>query len=350
MTFDSREVEAGDLFVAMPGTVADGHLSSSPGAFAAGARARCCRKPVDGPHVLVDDVAAALTDLAIAARARMSGRCIGVTGSVGKTSHQGSAVRRARALRQRQGPPLGQELQQSHRRAAQPRADAARHRVCRARNGHEPCRRDRRADPAGAAASRSSPPSPRRISSISGRSRRSPTPRPRFSKGWSRTASPSSPKTARTATGSCRRRARHAERIITFGSGEADCPRGPRRPRRKWRQPGHRAAARERADLHHRPARRPLGVQCARGAGRGRGGRRRPRRRRAGAGRHGRAEGPRRAAPASSSTAARPADRRKLQRQSGVDGGDAQEPGRRTRGERRIAVLGPMRELGEHRR
>ena len=40
------------------------------------------------------------------------------------------------------------------------------------------------------------------------------------------------------------------------------------------------------------------------------------------------------------------ADRRKLQRQSGIDGGDAGEPGQEQLDGRRIAVLGPMRELG----
>ena len=85
VTFDSREVGAGDLFVAMPGSVADGHQFVA-GAFAAGAAAALVSQPVDGPHVLVPDVAQALTDLAIAARARMSGTVIGVTGSVGKTS------------------------------------------------------------------------------------------------------------------------------------------------------------------------------------------------------------------------------------------------------------------------
>ncbi len=89
VTFDSREVGAGDLFVAMPGTVSDGHQFVA-GAFAAGAAGAIVSQPgADsnwGPHVLVDDVAQALTDLAIAARARMAGTVLGVTGSVGKTS------------------------------------------------------------------------------------------------------------------------------------------------------------------------------------------------------------------------------------------------------------------------
>jgi len=85
VTFDSREVGAGDLFVAMPGTVADGHQFVA-GAFAAGAVAALVSKPVDGPHVLVADVAQALTDLAVAARSRTSATVLGVTGSVGKTS------------------------------------------------------------------------------------------------------------------------------------------------------------------------------------------------------------------------------------------------------------------------
>ena len=85
VTFDSREVEHGWLFVAMPGTVADGH-DFVPKAFAAGAAAALVSRPIEGAHVLVSDVARALTDLAIAARKRMAGTVIGVTGSVGKTS------------------------------------------------------------------------------------------------------------------------------------------------------------------------------------------------------------------------------------------------------------------------
>ena len=85
VTFDSREVEHGWLFVAMPGTVADGHDFVAK-AFAAGAAAALVSKPVECPHILVPDVAKALTDLAIASRNRCQGKIIGVTGSVGKTS------------------------------------------------------------------------------------------------------------------------------------------------------------------------------------------------------------------------------------------------------------------------
>ena len=84
VTFDSREVEPGWLFVAMPGTVADGHQFVAQ-AFAKGAAGALVSQPADGPHVLVADVTAALTALATAARARMSGKVLGVTGSVGKT-------------------------------------------------------------------------------------------------------------------------------------------------------------------------------------------------------------------------------------------------------------------------
>ena len=85
VTFDSREVEHGWLFVAMPGTVADGHDFVAK-AFAAGAAGALVSKPVDGPHILVADVPEALTKLAVASRDRMKGTVIGVTGSVGKTS------------------------------------------------------------------------------------------------------------------------------------------------------------------------------------------------------------------------------------------------------------------------
>lgn len=85
VTFDSREVGPGDLFVAMPGTVHDGHRFVAS-AFAAGAAGAIVSEPVDGPHVLVGDTFAALQALGRASRARSRATIIGVTGSVGKTS------------------------------------------------------------------------------------------------------------------------------------------------------------------------------------------------------------------------------------------------------------------------
>ena len=87
VAFDSREIDAGHLFVAMPGTQFDGHDFIDK-AVANGAHAALVSRPVDLPHVLVDDVPAALEALAKAARARIARDAvvIGVTGSVGKTS------------------------------------------------------------------------------------------------------------------------------------------------------------------------------------------------------------------------------------------------------------------------
>jgi UDP-N-acetylmuramoyl-tripeptide--D-alanyl-D-alanine ligase len=85
ISFDSREILQGWLFVAMPGTVADGHDYVDQ-ALEAGAAGALVSKSVEGPHILVDDVPNALTDLAIASRNRCTGKIIGVTGSVGKTS------------------------------------------------------------------------------------------------------------------------------------------------------------------------------------------------------------------------------------------------------------------------
>ena len=85
VTFDSREVGPGDLFVAMPGTVHDGHKFVGA-AFAAGAAGAIVSHPVDGPHVLVEDVFAALQALGRASRERSKAVVLGVTGSVGKTS------------------------------------------------------------------------------------------------------------------------------------------------------------------------------------------------------------------------------------------------------------------------
>ncbi|MGI8611508.1 MAG: UDP-N-acetylmuramoyl-tripeptide--D-alanyl-D-alanine ligase [Sphingomicrobium sp.] len=85
VTFDSREVRPGDLFVAMPGTVHDGHEFVA-GAIDAGAEGAIVSRAIDAPHVLVEDTARALEALARAARQRSHAKIIAVTGSVGKTS------------------------------------------------------------------------------------------------------------------------------------------------------------------------------------------------------------------------------------------------------------------------
>jgi len=84
VTFDSREVGPGDLFVALKGEATDGHRFLD-GAFDRGAGGALVSSPTPHPHVLVPDTMAALEDLARAARARTAAKIIGVTGSVGKT-------------------------------------------------------------------------------------------------------------------------------------------------------------------------------------------------------------------------------------------------------------------------
>jgi UDP-N-acetylmuramoyl-tripeptide--D-alanyl-D-alanine ligase len=85
MAFDSREVGQGDLFIALKGELTDGHRFLD-GAFAQGAGGAIVSTPVSHPHVLVTDTTDALNALGIAARARTNAVVAGVTGSVGKTS------------------------------------------------------------------------------------------------------------------------------------------------------------------------------------------------------------------------------------------------------------------------
>ncbi|MFM2302079.1 MAG: hypothetical protein RLZZ84_1815 [Pseudomonadota bacterium] len=81
---DSRDVIEGDLFFALKGESMDGHRFV-PMAFAKGAAAVVVDRPIDGPHILVKDTSTALELLANAARERADATIIGVTGSVGKT-------------------------------------------------------------------------------------------------------------------------------------------------------------------------------------------------------------------------------------------------------------------------
>ena len=81
---DSRDVMPGDLFFALRGESMDGHRFIDA-AFAKGAVAAVVDRPIDRPHVLVQDTSTALELLAKVARNRTEARIIGVTGSVGKT-------------------------------------------------------------------------------------------------------------------------------------------------------------------------------------------------------------------------------------------------------------------------
>jgi len=84
---DSRDVREGDLFFALKGETTDGHQFLEA-AFAKGAAAAVVDRKIDQPHILVPDTSRALENMAKAARGRIAGgaRVIGVTGSVGKTS------------------------------------------------------------------------------------------------------------------------------------------------------------------------------------------------------------------------------------------------------------------------
>lgn len=114
---DSRDVVPGDLFFALKGESMDGYRFVEM-AFARGAAAVVVDRPVDGPHVLVDDTTVALVRLARAARERADAKVIGVTGSVGKTgvkeaifaaldrSSRGNAHRSVKSYNNHVGVPL----------------------------------------------------------------------------------------------------------------------------------------------------------------------------------------------------------------------------------------------------
>jgi UDP-N-acetylmuramoyl-tripeptide--D-alanyl-D-alanine ligase len=114
---DSREVIEGDLFFALKGESSDGHKFVDA-AFARGAAAVVVDREVSGPHIRVNDTTAALVALGKAARDRCRGKIIGVTGSVGKTgvkeaifaaldrSSRGAAHRSVKSYNNHVGVPL----------------------------------------------------------------------------------------------------------------------------------------------------------------------------------------------------------------------------------------------------
>ena len=201
VTFDSREVEPGDLFIALKGEATDGHRFVDK-AFAAGAAGALVSETVDGPACPSSPIRRARSTISAApSRARTSARIIGVTGSVGKTGTKealfaaldraapGRAHRSVKSYNNHTGVPLSL--------ARMPRE--ARFGVFEMGMNHagELAALTRLVRPHVA----SSPRSPRPIANSSPARRRSPTPRARSSRGWSRAAPRSSPSTARIATG-----------------------------------------------------------------------------------------------------------------------------------------------------
>jgi UDP-N-acetylmuramoyl-tripeptide--D-alanyl-D-alanine ligase len=104
---DSREVTAGDIFVAKPGEETDGHLFA-PAAVANGAVLLIVERLLDEPvaQILVADSVVALGDLAthVITTVRAGGRLsvVGVTGSNGKTTTKNLL----RAILERVGPTI----------------------------------------------------------------------------------------------------------------------------------------------------------------------------------------------------------------------------------------------------
>lgn len=96
VTWDSRDVEEGWLYVALTGERVDGHSFVDAALRAGAAGALVMRPPAESTALLaremgaavieVADTASAITDLAREWRAHLRGRIIGLTGSTGKTT------------------------------------------------------------------------------------------------------------------------------------------------------------------------------------------------------------------------------------------------------------------------
>jgi UDP-N-acetylmuramoyl-tripeptide--D-alanyl-D-alanine ligase len=98
LSIDSRTVAPGEAYFAIKGEVHDGHAFveaalKAGAALAVVETAQREKFAADAPLLVVDDVLAGLVELAHAARARLAGQVIAVTGSVGKTSTK-EALRR----------------------------------------------------------------------------------------------------------------------------------------------------------------------------------------------------------------------------------------------------------------
>jgi UDP-N-acetylmuramoyl-tripeptide--D-alanyl-D-alanine ligase len=90
LSIDSRSLAPGEAFFAIHGDRRDGHdfvadALAAKAALAVVAADKRAQFPPDAPLLVVADVLIALRELAAAARSRLRGKVIGVTGSVGKT-------------------------------------------------------------------------------------------------------------------------------------------------------------------------------------------------------------------------------------------------------------------------
>jgi UDP-N-acetylmuramoyl-tripeptide--D-alanyl-D-alanine ligase len=91
ISIDSRTLQPDEAYFAIRGAVHDGHdfvaaALKAGAALAVVEKAQAVQFSSDAPLLVVDDVLAALVDLAHASRARLQAQVIAVTGSVGKTS------------------------------------------------------------------------------------------------------------------------------------------------------------------------------------------------------------------------------------------------------------------------
>ena len=126
ISIDTRTLKPGDAFFAIKGETLDGH-DFATAAMAAGAGVLVVAEHklpalgrVNTAKIVVPDVLQALEQTGIAARARSRAKIIAVTGSAGKTSTK-EALRHA-PCGGRQGACVGQVVQQSLGRAADPGA------------------------------------------------------------------------------------------------------------------------------------------------------------------------------------------------------------------------------------
>jgi len=82
---DNREVHPGDAFLAIRGANVDGH-DFVPDAIKRGATVAIVEREVDSPHIRVENLVEALARMGRSLRRRVSGPVVAVTGSVGKTT------------------------------------------------------------------------------------------------------------------------------------------------------------------------------------------------------------------------------------------------------------------------